>query len=479
MKHNLIALPEPYKTKMVEPIILIPQKNRDRAIYKAGYNTFLLRSEDVFIDLLTDSGTNAMSEQQWSRMMLGDESYAGSDSFYELEDAVQETYGFKYVIPVHQGRAGEHLLSKVLIKPGQYVLKNMYFTTTRQHIELSGGIFVDVIGKEGHNPQSVHPFKGNVDLDEVQKQIDRKGAKNIAAFWIEMCVNMAGGQPVSIKNLKGLRKIALKNGIPLYFDATRAVENAYFIQQRESGYKLKPVKKILLEMMSYADGCTMSSKKDNLVNIGGFVATNDKIVATKLKELVVVYEGLHTYGGMSGRDMEAVAQGIREMTDDAYIAYRVGQVQRFGEHFDKAGIPIIHPIGGHAVVLDAQVILPKLDREKFPAQTLAAAIYQHCGVRTMERGTVSAGRDHETGKNRHPHLETVRLTVPRRVYSDSHLEYTALSIIDLINNHSDQPLLKNGLEFVYEPENLRFFQARFKLCLPNFNGKTTSATLAN
>ncbi|MFA4873557.1 MAG: tryptophanase [Patescibacteria group bacterium] len=456
-------LPEPYKIKMVEPIRLISPRERDKAIQAAGYNTFLLRSRDVFIDLLTDSGTNAMSEQQWSRLMLGDEAYAGADSFYELEAAMREVYGFRYLVPVHQGRGGEHLLSRTLITPGQYVLKNMYFTTTRQHIELAGGIFIDVITPEAHDAQTNFPFKGNVDLEKVEQVIKEKGVKNIAYFWIETCVNMAGGQPVSMANLKALRKLADKYHIPLYFDATRATENAYFIKTREPGYQKKRIKDIFKEMMSYADGCTMSSKKDNLVNIGGFVATNNPTVFRKLKELVVVYEGLHTYGGMSGRDMEAVAQGMREMVDDAHIAFRVEQVQRFGNLFLKAHIPIVRPIGGHAVVLDARGILPHLDQERFPAQALSAAIYAHSGVRVMERGIVSAGRNPKTGKNRHPHLETVRLTIPRRVYTDSHLAYAAEAVIDLIKNHKKQPLLKYGLTFVYEPDTLRFFQARFAI----------------
>lgn len=458
-----IQLPEPYKNKMVERINLVSPQERQVAIAEAGYNTFLLRSEDVYIDLLTDSGTSAMSEDQWSRLMLGDESYAGATSFYELEKAIQEVYGFTHIIPTHQGRAAEHLLAQTMIREGQFVLKNMYFTTTRQHIELAGGVFVDVITPQAHEAATDYPFKGNVDLEKVEAFIQTHGADSVALFWIEGCVNMAGGQPISMENLRGLREISLRHEIPLYLDATRALENAYFIQQREPGFADKPVAAILKEIMSYTDGCTMSSKKDNLVNIGGFVATNDEQEARKLKEMVVVYEGLHTYGGMSGRDMEALAQGIREMTADDYIAYRIGQVQRFGEHFIAAGIPIVIPVGGHAVELDAARILPHLSQDQYPAQTLAAAIYLHSGVRTMERGVVSAGRDPKTGENRKPHLELVRLTVPRRVYSDAHLRYVAESVIDLVQNQQDNPILTRGLEFVYEPENLRFFQARFKL----------------
>ncbi len=458
-----ITLPEPYKIKMVEPIKLISQKEREKAILDAGYNTFLLKSRDVFLDFLTDSGTSAMSETQWSRMMLGDEAYAGADSFYVLEDAMREIYGFKHLIPVHQGRGGEHLLAQTMIKPGQFVLKNMYFTTTRQHIELAGGIFIDIIVPQAHDAQTDYPFKGNADLEKAEKVIKEKGAKNIAFLWIETCVNMAGGQPISLVNLKGLRVIADKYNIPLYLDATRATENAYFIKKREKGYQNMPVKEILKKIMSLCDGCTMSSKKDNLVNIGGFVATNSDQVAKKLKEIVVIYEGLHTYGGMAGRDMEALAQGMKEMVEDDYIAFRVEQVQRLGQILIDAKIPIVRPIGGHAVVLDAGAILPKLNQEKYPAQSLAAAIYAHSGIRTIERGIVSAGRDPKTGKNRRPNLETVRITFPRRVYTDSHLSYCANMIVDLIKNHKDQPLLKKGLEFTYEPQSLRFFQARFKI----------------
>lgn len=462
-KNREAYLPESYRSKMIEPIRLLEREERSRVMGDSGYNTFLLRSKDVFIDLLTDSGTNAMSKQQWSRMMLGDEAYAGAESFYELESAVQGTYGFQHVIPVHQGRGGEHILAQTAIKPGQYVLKNMYFTTTREHIELAGGKFVDVIVPEAHDASTEYPFKGNVDLEKTENFIKEHGADSVALFWIETCVNMAGGQPMSLENIRSLRELSQKYNIPMYFDATRATENAYFIKRREEGQQDRPVKSIFKEMMSYADGCTMSSKKDNLVNIGGFVGTNNESLAEDMKELVLVYEGLHTYGGMAGRDMEAVAQGIREMTEDDYIAFRVEQVQRFGGHFIKAGIPIVHPVGGHGVFLDAASILPNLEQDRFPAQALSSAIYIHSGVRSMERGSVSAGRDPQTGKNRHPNLETVRLTVPRRVYSDAHLAYTANSVIDLVNNHSDQDLLVKGLEFTHEARKLRFFQSRFKI----------------
>ncbi len=453
----------PYKITMTEPIVLIPASEREQAIKEAGYNTFLLKARHVFIDLLTDSGTSAMSEEQWERMRHADETYAGAESFYRFEETVREFYGFKNIIPTHQGRAAEHLLAKTLITPGQYALKNMYFTTTRQHIELAGGIFKDVIIPEAHDPAIVLPFKGNVDLQAVEDHIKKEGVSSVALFWIETCVNMAGGQPISMENLKGLREISLKYNIPLYLDATRALENAYFIKQREPGYGDRSVKSILKEIMSYADGCTMSSKKDNLVNIGGFLATNDDTIVPDVEDLLTTYEGLGTYGGMAGYSMEALAQGILEMVEEDYIAHRIGQVQKFGEYFIKENIPIVHPIGGHAVVLDAGKILSGLDQERFPAQSLVAAIYQHTGVRAMERGIVSAGRDPETQENRKPDLETLRLTVSRRVYLDSHLEYAANSIIDLLENHLDNPIFSKGLEFVYEPKKLRFFGAKFKI----------------
>ena len=339
MKQRTIA--EPYKIKMVEPIKMTTREYREQKAREAGYNTFLLKSEDVYIDLLTDSGTNAMSDWQWSGMMLGDEAYAGARNFYNLERAVNEIYGFKYLVPTHQGRAAEHITSQIRIKPGQYVPMNMYFTTTREHAERAGGIFYDCIIDEAHDPQSEHPFKGNVDLEKLQKLVDDApaGAKAIAYLSIAPCVNMAGGQPFSMANLREVAAWAKRYNLPIIFDATRAVENCYFIQQREEGYANKPVRDIMREMMSYGEGCTMSSKKDNLVNIGGFIATNSDGFFTKAKEMVVVFEGLHTYGGLAGRDMEAIARGIYEMVDDAYIASRVRQVEYLGGRLRDAGIP--------------------------------------------------------------------------------------------------------------------------------------------
>jgi len=449
---------EPYKIKAVEPIRMTTREYREQAIREAGYNTFLLRSEDVYIDLLTDSGTNAMSDRQWGALMMGDEAYAGARSFFRLEEAVREIYGFKYVVPTHQGRGAEHLISRILIKPGDYIPGNMYFTTTRTHQELQGGTFVDVIIDEAHDPQANHPFKGNVDIAKFEALIDRVGADKIPYINVALTVNMAGGQPVSMANLREVRKVCDRHGIRMWSDATRAVENAYFIKEREEGYQDKPVREILKEMMSYFDGCTMSGKKDCLVNIGGFLAMNEEWILQKAREQVVIFEGMPTYGGLAGRDMEAIAQGIYEMVDDDYIAHRIHQVRYLGEQLLEAGIPIVQPIGGHAVFLDARAFLPHIPQDQFPAQALAAALYVDSGVRAMERGIVSAGRNPKTGDHNYPRLELVRLTIPRRVYTDRHMDVVAYSVKHLW----EQRDTIRGLRMVYEPPTLRFFTARFE-----------------
>ncbi len=449
---------EPYKIKSIEPIRMTTRAERERAIADAGYNTFLLKSEDVYIDLLTDSGTNAMSDRQWAAMMMGDEAYAGASSFYRFEAAVRDVYGFKHVVPTHQGRGAEHLISRILIKPGHVIPGNMYFTTTRAHQEMQGGTFVDVIIDEAHDSTAQHPFKGNVDLDKLRAVIDRVGAENIPYVNVAVTVNLAGGQPVSMQNLRETRALLQKHGIRMWCDATRAVENAFFIKEREAGYAGKPVREILHEMMSYFDGCTMSAKKDCLVNIGGFLAMNDESILQSARELVVLFEGMPTYGGLAGRDMDAIAQGIYEMIDDDYIAHRVHQVRYLGQQLLDAGVPIVEPIGGHAVFLDARRFLPHVDQEQFPAQALAAALYVDSGVRSMERGIISSGRDPQTGENRKPKLELVRLTIPRRVYSDRHMDVVAYSVKHLFENRDRI----SGLKMVYEPPTLRFFTARFE-----------------
>lgn len=449
---------EPFKIKAVELLKMTTREQRLAAISEAGYNTFLLRSEDVYVDLLTDSGTSAMSDRQWAGMMMGDEAYAGSRNFYSLESAVQKYYGYPYVTPTHQGRGAEHILSKTLIEPGDFVPGNMYFTTTRLHQELAGATFVDVIIDEAHDPTAVLPFKGNVDINKLEDLVSKVGADKIPYVTVGVTVNMAGGQPVSMSNLRATHEWARSHGIPVYFDATRAVENAYFIQQREEGYMDKKVSEILLEMCSYSEGCTMSAKKDSLTNIGGFLATNDEGLYEQFGDMVVVYEGLHTYGGMAGRDMEALAIGIEESVDDHHVRARVGQVEYLGSKLREAGVPMMLPVGGHGVFLDAKSFYPHLPQEAFPAQTLAAELYLESGIRSMERGIVSAGRDPKTGDHKRPKLELTRLTIPRRVYTQAHMDVTAESVIEVFERRQGT----RGLRMVHEPEYLRFFRARFE-----------------
>lgn len=425
---------------------------------KAGWNTFLLHADDVYIDLLTDSGTNAMSDQQWSKMMIGDEAYAGSRSFYVFEETCRKYYGYKHIVPTHQGRGAENLLSKCMIKPGQYVAGNMYFTTTRQHQEIAGGTFVDVIIDEAYHSQSDDPFKGNIDLVKFEKLIKEKGAENVAYITVGAPVNMAGGQPVSMENMKALSELAHNNGIKVVLDATRNIENAYFIQQREAGYENRSVEDINREFCSYSDAATVSAKKDLYVNIGGMVMRNDDDLFDELRSLVVVYEGMPTYGGLAGRDMEAMAQGLVEAVQDDMVASRIKQVEYFGTQLKEAGIPIVLPIGGHGVFIDAKQFYSHIPQSQFPAQKLAADIYVECGVRGMERGIVSAGRDKNTGDHYYPELELVRLAIPRRVYTQAHFDVAAYSIIEMYKTRDKA----RGLKMVYEPKYLRFFQARFE-----------------
>ena len=449
---------EPFRIKVVEPLHMTTHGERQTAIEGAGYNTFLLRSEDVYIDLLTDSGTSAMSDRQWAAMMVGDEAYAGSRSFYRLVEAVEEVYGYPELVPTHQGRGAEHILSQILIRPGDVIPGNMYFTTTRFHQEYAGGRFVDVIIDEAHDPASLHPFKGNIDLDKLQAVIDEYGADRVPYVSFEQNVNMAGGQPASMANIKAVFDLCRAHGILVMHDATRALENAYFIQQREAGYEDMSIASILREVCSYSDGATVSSKKDNLVNIGGFLALRDPELARRARALLVAFEGLQTYGGMAGRDMEALATGICEMVEEDHVRARVGQVEYLGDLLIKADVPVVRPIGGHGVFLDAAAILPHLPQDRLPAQALTAALYVDAGVRGMERGVVSAGRDPETGDHKYPKLELVRLTIPRRVYTQAHMDVVAESVIAVYEERDRI----GGLRFTYEPDDLRFFQARFE-----------------
>ncbi len=449
---------EPFKIKMVELLKMTTPEERAAAIREAGYNTFLLRSEDVYIDLLTDSGTGAMSDRQWAGLLMGDEAYAGSRNFYHLRDTVEAFYSYRFTVPTHQGRGAENILSQCLVSPGDHIPGNMYFTTTRLHQELAGGTFVDVIIDEAHDPASTHPFKGNVDFGKLDALLERVGAERIPYVCIATCVNMAGGQPISLENLKQLREWCDGHGILIVHDMTRVAENAYFIKQREKGYADRSVRDIVHEICALTDAATMSAKKDAIVNIGGFLAVNDEDLYERACNLVVVYEGLHTYGGMAGRDMEALAIGIAESVQDDHIRARVGQVEYLGRNLQDRGVPVVVPIGGHAVFLDARAILPHIPQERFPAQALAAALYLDTGVRSMERGAVSAGRDRETGEEHMPKLELVRLALPRRVYTQAHMDV----VVDSVTRVMAEADRIKGLRFVFEPEYLRFFRGRFE-----------------
>jgi len=450
--------PEPFRIKAIEYVKMNTREEREKHAKKAGYNTFLLDSQDVYIDLLTDSGTNAMSDRQWAGIMMGDEAYAGSRNWHHLEATVKELFGFKHVVPTHQGRGAENILSTIAIKSGQYVPGNMYFTTTRYHQEANGGIFVDIVIDEAHDPAIDLPFKGNVDLNKLQKLIDEKGAENIAYVCVAITVNLAGGQPVSMQNMRDTYGLCKKHGIKVFMDATRCVENAFFIKEREEGYADKSIKEIVLEEFKYSDGCTMSGKKDCIVNIGGFLCLNDDDLFVAAKEMVVVFEGMPSYGGMTGRDMEAMAIGLKEAVEDAYIEHRIMQVRYLGDRLTDADVPIIQPVGGHAVFLDARRFCPHLAQTDFPAQSLAIQLYIESSVRGMERGIISAGRDKNTGKDHAPKLETVRLTIPRRVYTYKHMDLVADSVIAL---YAKKETVR-ALAWVYEPRQLRFFTGRFE-----------------
>ncbi|MGZ4256623.1 MAG: tryptophanase [Gaiellaceae bacterium] len=444
----------PWKIKVVEPIALRSEPERRRALEAAGYNTFGLRSDDVFVDLLTDSGTSALSQEQRAAMELGDEAYAGSRSFFRLEQAVQETYGYRHVIPTHQGRGAEHLLSKLLVEPGSIVTSNLYFTTSREHAELAGGVWVDVSVPEASDPASTHPFKGNVDLDALAHVLAACAPDQIAFVRVEACLNMAGGQPFSLENLARVRELTLEHGVPLILDATRISENALFVKDREPGQGGRTFPELIRAITELSDGAVFSSKKDHFVPIGGVLALNDDDLAQRARELVVIYEGFPHYGGISGSGMEALAQGIRESADEAIVRHYVSQSAYLGGLLLERGIPIVVPLGAHAVFLDAKRFLPHLSQEQFPAQALAAALYLAGGVRSMERGIVSG----QHGDEPYDGLELVRLTIPRRVYTQEHLAYVAGVVTDVFERREQVP----GLRMTYEPEHLRFFQARFE-----------------
>jgi tyrosine phenol-lyase len=443
----------PFKIKVVEPIGLPAPGRRLEAIAQAGYNTFLLRSEDVFIDLLTDSGTSALSQEQRAAMELGDEAYAGSRSFFRLEAAVREVYGYRHVIPTHQGRGAEHLLSRLLVRPGQRVPSNLYFTTSRAHVELLDGIWVDVACPEASDPVSRYPFKGDIDLEALDATLRAHGREGVAFVRQEACVNMAGGQPFSLENLAAVRRLTHRYGVPLFLDATRISENALFVKDREPGWADRTLPEIIRTIAELSDGAIFSSKKDHFVPIGGVLAVNDNELAERARELVVVYEGFPHYGGLAGHDMEALAQGIAESAQEPMVRHVVGQAAYLGALLEEVDVPIVVPVGAHGVFLDAKRFLPHLEQQRFPAQTLAAAIYLAGGVRAMERGIVSGQHGHEP----YDGLELVRLTIPRRAYTGEHLAYVAETVASVLDRADELP----GLELVYEPEYLRFFQARF------------------
>jgi tryptophanase len=448
---------EPFKIKSVEPIRYTTKAERIGLIKKAGYNPFLLHADDVLIDLLTDSGTSAMSSKQWAGIMDGDESYAGSKSFYRFEKAVRKITGMKFIIPTHQGRAAEKIIFSIVGGPGKYFPNNTHFDTTRANIEFTGAEAYDFIVEAGKHSEVRADFKGNMDTNLLEKFIKEKGRENIPLCMITVTNNSGGGQPVSMKNIKEVKNICVKYNIPLFIDACRFAENAYFIKLREKGYSKKSVLEIAQEMFSYADGVTMSAKKDALVNIGGFLALNDENLAMQCRNLLIVTEGFPTYGGLAGRDLEAVAQGLEEILDEHYLQYRIRSVAYLGERLVEAGVPIIEPPGGHAIYIDAKRFLPNIPPEKFPGQSIVVELYVEGGIRAVEIGSVMFGKYDDKGKLIPPPMELVRLAIPRRVYTQSHIDYVIEIVLKVFR---DRNKLK-GYKIIYEAPMLRHFTARF------------------
>ncbi|MCT4545041.1 MAG: tryptophanase [Vallitalea sp.] len=451
---------EPFKIKMVEPIKLISREERVRKLKEAGYNPFALRAEDIYIDLLTDSGTGAMSDRQWAAIMMGDESYAGSRSFYKLEEVVKRITGYKYILPVHQGRGAEQVIFPNIIKnKGDYVLNNMHFDTTKAHVEIAKGRAINLIDEKAFNTDKYDDFKGNFDLDKLERFIEEHGVEKIVGIVITVTCNSSGGEPVSMGNIKGVRRIANKYGIKVFFDSARYAENAYFIKQREEGYNNKTILEIAKEMFSYGDGMMMSCKKDGIVNIGGIIAIkDDQELYTNCQSSMVPLEGFPTYGGMAGRDMEALAVGLEEALNEEYLEYRIEQVKYLGDKLMDAGVPIQYPTGGHAVFVDCKKICPHIPYYQYPAQAVCNAVYLAGGIRAVEIGSLLLGRDPDTGTNIESPLELMRLTIPRRVYTNRHMDVVADAVIEVFNDR-DKLI---GLEFDYEPKVLRHFTARLK-----------------
>ena len=450
---------EPFKIKMVEPIRMTTREERERILAQAGYNLFRVHSEDVLIDLLTDSGTAAMSAEQWAGVMRGDEAYACSRSFYRFRDSVQDIFGFKHVIPTHQGRAAERILFSILCKKGDLVPNNTHFDTTRANIEFHGAEAVDLPVPEALQPALHHPFKGNMDTQALRRLIDREGPKRVPLAMITTTNNSGGGQPASMANIREVKKVLAPYGIPLYIDACRFAENAYFIKLREEGFAGKSVKEIAREMFSYADGCTMSAKKDGLANIGGFLCTNDDKLAQQERDLLILTEGFPTYGGLAGRDLEAIAIGLEEVLQEDYLQYRIASVKYLGHHIASRGVPIVQPPGGHAVYIDAKAMLPHIPPLQYPGQALAAELYLAGGIRSVEIGSVMfARKDPKTGREVPAPMELVRLAIPRRVYTQSHIDYVVEVILEI---HGRKEAIR-GMKIVEEAPFLRHFTAAFE-----------------
>ena len=450
---------EPYRIKMVEPIKQSTLEERKKWIKEANYNLFNLKSDQVYIDLLTDSGTGAMSDRQWAEIMLGDESYAGSRSFEKLKNTVNDITGYEFFIPTHQGRAAENVLFSTTVKEGDIIPGNSHFDTTKGHIEFRKGKAVDCTINEAFNTAVYHPFKGNIDLKKLENVFTSNPIEKIPFIVITVTCNTAGGQPVSMENIKAVSKLCKAYKVPIYFDAARYAENCYFIKEREEAYKNKTIKEIAKEMFSYGDGMTMSSKKDGLVNMGGFIALRDEEVYQQATTFAIIYEGFITYGGMSGRDMGALAVGLYEALEYDYLASRITQVQYLGEKLDEFGVPVQKPIGGHAVYLDANKFVPTIAREEYRAQALAIELYIVSGIRGVEIGTILADRDPETRENRYPELELVRLAIPRRTYTHNHMEYIASALKTIYDSRSEA---KNGYKIVWEAPIMRHFTVKLE-----------------
>ena len=452
--------PEPWRVKVVEPIRRIERGQREARLRDAGYNVFGIASEDIYIDLLTDSGTSAMSDAQWAGLMRGDESYAGGRNFYHFEETVRDIFGLPHVIPTHQGRVAENLLFSTILKPGDIVPNNTHFDTTRANVEVNGGTAVDFVIPEGKQAKGRHPFKGNMDLERLETCLAGNPGK-VPVVMLTLTNNSGGGQPVSLENVRGTRDVCRRHGVPLLIDACRFAENAWFIREREEGQAGRPVRDIVREIFDLSDGCTMSAKKDGLANIGGFLALRDEVWVERLKNKLILIEGFPTYGGLAGRDLEAVALGLREVLQEDYLAFRVGQVTSFGEQLAAAGVPVVEPIGGHAVYIDGRAFAPHLLPELYPAQALTIALYLEGGIRAVEIGGVMFGRPDPSrpGKETLPDFDLVRLAVPRRVYTNTHLQYVAGVVIDLLRD----PAKLRGVRIVHQAAVLRHFTARFEL----------------